>query len=306
MEKVVITGGSGLVGIPLTKLLVKNGYEVVHLTRKKNSKAGVTTFLWDYQTDFIEEGALENASHIIHLAGESIGEGRWTNNRKKAILESRTKTAEFLLKKVKEKNIPLKSFISASGISYYGTVTSTTIFKEENPEGNDFASQVVIEWEKSVEKFKDICRVVKLRTGIVLDLKGGALKKMYGPIKWGIGSPLGTGNQFIPWIHIDDMCEMYFFAIKNNISGSYNAVAPEHATNEEFIKMVGKVSGHKIWIPKVPAFLLRLIFGEMAIIVLNGSRISCEKIEKEGFQFKFRELKKGLENIFNEELKIKN
>ena len=132
MEKVVITGGSGLVGIPLTKLLVENGFEVVHLTRKKNSKGGVATFVWNYQNDFIEEGALENASHIIHLAGESIAEGRWTVERKKAIMESRTKTADFLLKKVIEKNISLKSFISASGISYYGTVTTPTIFKEED------------------------------------------------------------------------------------------------------------------------------------------------------------------------------
>jgi len=303
MEKIVITGGSGLVGIPLTKLLIENGYEVVHLTRKKNSKAGVTTFLWDYKNDFIEEGALENASHIIHLAGESIADGRWTNERKKAILDSRTKTAEFLLKKVIEKNVRLKSFISASGISYYGTVTTPNIFKEEDLQGSDFAAQVVIEWEKSAEKFNSICRVVKLRTGIVLDLNGGALKKMYGPVKWKIGSALGTGKQYIPWIHIDDICEMYLFSLKNDISGSYNSVAPEHATNEEFIKMVGKVSGNKIWMPKVPVFILRLLFGEMSMIVLEGSRISCEKMEKEGFKFKFPNLKQGLENIFNKKNK---
>lgn len=304
MEKVVITGGSGLVGIPLTKLLVQNGYEVVHLTRKKNSKAGVMTFLWNYQNDFIEEGALENVSHIIHLAGESIASGRWTEERKKAILESRTKTAEFLLKKVNEKNIQLKSFISASGTSYYGTVTTQNIFKEDDPKGNDFAAQVVIDWEKSVSQFEEICRVVKLRTGIVLDLGGGALKKMFGPMKWGFGSALGSGKQYMPWIHIDDMCEMYLFALKNDISGSFNAVAPEHATNEEFIKMMGKVSGHRIWAPRVPAFVLRLIFGKMSMIVLNGSRISCEKIEKEGFHFRFRELKKGLEDIFNVKCKM--
>ena len=303
MEKVVITGGSGLVGIPLTKLLVESGYEVVHLTRKKNSKAGVTTFLWDYKTDFIEEGALENASHIIHLAGESIAEGRWTAERKNAILDSRTKTAEFLLKKVIEKNISLKSFISASGISYYGTVTTQTIFKEEDTQGSDFAAQVVNEWEKSADKFKDVCRVVKLRTGIVLDLRGGALKKMYGPVKWGIGSALGSGKQYIPWIHMDDVCEMYLFALKNNISGSFNAVSNEPITNGEFIKAVGKSSNHWVWFPKVPTFLLRLLFGEMSIVVLEGSRISNEKIKKEGFKFKFPELKNALKDIFDKEKK---
>jgi uncharacterized protein (TIGR01777 family) len=157
---------------------------------------------------------------------------------------------------------------------------------------------VVVEWEKSADLFKEICRVVKLRTGIVLDLNGGALPKMYSPIKWGIGSPLGTGKQYVPWIHIDDICAMYLFALKNDIAGSYNAVAPEHATNEEFIRMVGKVSGHKIWMPKVPVFLLRFLFGEMSMIVLEGSRISSEKIIKEGFQFKFPELKKALEDLF--------
>lgn len=298
MEKVVITGGSGLIGISLTKLLLKNGYEVVHLSRKRNEKSDVRTFTWDYKNNFLEDGAIENASHIIHLAGESIGEGRWTKERKKAILESRTKTAEFLNFKVREKKIQLNSFISASGTSYYGTVTTQNIFKENDPQGNDFAAQVVIEWEKSAEKFQEICRVVKLRTGIVLDLNGGALKKMYGPMKWGFGSALGSGKQFMPWIHIDDMCEMYLFALKNNISGSFNAVAPEHITNEKFIKMTGKVSGHRIWAPRVPAFVLRLIFGKMSMIVLNGSRISCEKIVKEGFQFKFSELKMALEDIF--------
>lgn len=298
MEKVVITGGSGLVGIPLTRLLLENGYEVVHLTRKKNSKAGVNTFLWDYKSDFIEEGALENASHIIHLAGESIAGGRWTTERKKAILESRTKTAEFLLSKVMEKKVQLKSFISASGISYYGTVTTENIFKEEDPQGSDFAAQVVIDWEKSVEKFNSICRVVKFRTGIVLDVRGGALKKMYGPVKWGIGSPLGSGKQYIPWIHIDDMCAMYLFALKNEISGNYNAVSSEHITNGAFIKAVGKASHHWVWAPKVPKFLLRLLFGEMSMVVLEGSRISNEKIKKEGYKFSFPDLKDALEDLF--------
>jgi uncharacterized protein (TIGR01777 family) len=303
MEKVVITGGSGLIGTPLTQLLLKNGYEVVHLSRRKSNNTMVPTFLWDYTKNYIEEGALENASHIIHLAGESIAGGRWTAERKKSILESRTKTAEFIFHKVKEKNISLKSFISASGSSYYGTVTSANIFKEEDSQGSDFAAQVVIEWEKSVDKFKDACRVVKLRTGIVLDLRGGALKKMYGPIKWGIGSALGSGKQYLPWIHIEDMCELYLFGLKNNISGNYNAVSTEHVTNGEFIKAIGKASNHWVWMPKVPKFILRLLFGEMSIVVLEGSRISNEKIKKEGFQFKFPELKNALKDIFDKEKK---
>lgn len=298
MQKILITGGSGLIGVPLTKLLVKEGFEVAHLTREKNSLCGVRTYLWDTRKNFIEDGALENTSYIIHLAGTNIGGGRWTEERKKSIVKSRTKTAEFLLQKVKEKNIPLKAFISASGTSYYGTVTSDKIFTEEDTFGNDFAAQCVVEWEKSVKRFSEICRVVKLRTGIVLDKNGGALQKMYGPMQWGIGSALGSGKQWMPWIHIDDICKMYLFALKNDISGSYNAVAPEHINNEQFISSLAKVTRHKLILPKVPSFLLRWIFGEMAMIVLEGSRISDEKIKKEGFTFEYPELYKSLSTIY--------
>lgn len=302
-EKVVITGGSGLIGIPLTELLIKNGYEVVHLTRVRKPGCIVKTYLWNSRKHFIEDGALENASHIIHLAGENIAGGRWTIARKQQILESRTKSAEFLFTKIKEKNIPLKSFISASGISIYGTRTVEQIFKEENtPEQksleNDFAAQVVFEWEKSADLFASLCRVVKIRTGIVLDIKGGALKKMYIPVKWKIGSALGTGKQFIPWIHIDDICNMYLFALKNTISGTFNGVSEGHITNKEFTRILGKISGNKVWLPNVPAFLLRIIFGEMAGIVLEGSRISNEKIKKEGFVFKYENPEPALRSFF--------
>ena len=298
MQKILITGGSGLIGVSLTKLLVKEGYEVTHLTREKNSLCGVRTYLWDTRKKFIEAGALENTSYIIHLAGTNIGGGRWTDERKNSIVKSRTKTAEFLFQKVKEKNIPLKAFISASGISYYGTVTSDNIFNEEDTFGKDFAAQCVVEWEKSVDRFSEICRVVKLRTGIVLDKNGGALQKMFAPMQWGIGSALGTGKQWMPWIHIDDICKMYLFVLKNDLSGIFNAVAPEQVTNEQFIRTLAKVTRHRLLMPKVPAFLLRWIFGEMAIIVLEGSRVSGEKIQKQGFIFGYSELNKALVSIY--------
>ncbi len=298
MQKILITGGSGLIGVQLTKLLIKEGFEVAHLTREKNSLCGVRTYLWDTRKNFIEDGALENTSYIIHLAGTNIGGGRWTEERKKSIVKSRTKTADFLLQKVKEKNIRLKAFLSASGTSYYGMVTSDTIFTEEDTFGNDFAAQCVVEWEKSVDRFSEICRVVKLRTGIVLDKNGGALQKMYGPMQWGIGSALGTGKQWMPWIHIDDICKMYLFALKNEMAGVFNAVAPEHITNEQFIRTLAKVTRHRLIMPKVPAFLLRWIFGEMAIIVLEGSRISGEKIQRQSFTFSYSELNNAVVSLY--------
>lgn len=301
MQKIVITGGSGLIGVELTKLLLKEGYEVVHLTRDKNSLCGVRTFLWDTKRNYIGDGALENASHIIHLAGSSIAGGKWTEERKRSIINSRTKTAAFLFQKVKENNISLKSFISASGISYYGTITTDKIFTEDDfpvtDAKNDFASRCVLEWEKEVDKFSSITRVVKFRTGIVLDFHGGALEKMYQPMQWGLGAALGTGKQWMPWIHINDMCRMYLFALKNNIQGSYNAVAPAHANNKEFIQTLAKVTYHRLLFPNVPVFLLRIMFGEMANIVLEGSRVSSKKIESQGFEFHFPELKEALVDL---------
>lgn len=302
-EKVLITGGSGLIGRKLTDLLLQQSYEVMHLSRSKNNNTGVKTFLWNYETGFIEDGALEKIDHIVHLAGENIGGGRWTKARKKKILESRIKSTELLFTEIKKKNSQIKSFISASGISVYGTRTVEQIFNEENtPEHssltNDFAAEVVFEWEKSADLFSSICRVVKIRTGIVLDIKGGALKKMYTPVKWKIGSALGSGKQFIPWIHIDDICNMYLFALKNSVSGAFNGVSGESVTNKQFTKILGKVSGNRVWLPNVPVFLLRILFGEMASIVLEGSRISNEKIKKEGFVFKYETLDPALKSFF--------
>lgn len=301
MEKVVITGGSGLIGVSLTHLLIREGYEVVHLTRDKNSLCGVRTYLWDTKRNYIEEGALDNASHVIHLAGSSIAGGKWTEERKRSIINSRTKTAALLFRKVQEKKIQLKSFISASGISYYGTLTSDQIFTENDlpatDSKKDFASRCVLEWENEVDRFSLITRVVKLRTGIVLDFHGGALQKIYGPMQWGMGAALGNGKQWMPWIHIEDICRMYLFALKNNIEGSFNAVAPTHISNKGFVQILATITKHRLLFPNVPIFLLRMMFGEMANIVLEGSRVSSEKIEQVGFKFEFPELKEALINL---------
>ncbi len=303
MEKIIITGGSGLIGVALTKLLLSEGYDVVHLTREKNSLCAVRTYLWDTKRNYIEEGALENVAHIIHLAGSSIAGGKWTEERKRSIINSRTKTAAFLLRKIKEENIQLKSFISASGISYYGTVTSDRIFSEDDlpitSSKDDFASRCVIEWEKEVDKFSEICNVVKLRTGIVLDFNGGALQKMYAPMQWGLGAALGTGKQWMPWIHMEDLCKLYLFVLQKNVSGVFNATAPEHVTNEKFIRILASVTKHRLLFPKVPTFLLRFMFGEMSKIVLEGSRVSSKKMEQAGFCFEFPELNKALEDLKN-------
>jgi len=299
-EVVLITGAGGMIAKELSKKLSKE-YEVRLLTRKKKHH---NEFEWDIDRQTIDESAFENVSHIIHLAGANISEKRWTDERKKQLISSRVESAKLLLNTLRKKNIRLKSFISASGINYYGTMTSEKIFTEQDPPGNDFLSEVVILWEKAADDFKEqnlAERVVKMRTAVVLSEKDGALKKMVPTIKNYIGSPLGTGKQYMPWIHIKDICSMYEFALRNKeVQGSYNATSPQHTTNENLTKKIAEVLKKPLLMPNVPGFVLKLIFGELADAVLEGSRASSEKIQQKGFRFEFPDLKKALEDLLNQ------
>lgn len=296
-EIVLITGASGAIARVLSKKL-ENQYSIRFLTRKKEAE---NEFEWDLENQIIDENAFENVSHIIHLAGANISEKRWTEDRKKELISSRVDSAKLILNTLKKKNIKLKSFISASGINFYGTKTTDKIFTENDAPGNDFLSEVVVVWEKAADEFKEqnvAERVVKIRTAVVLSKNEGALAKMMTPIKFGIGSPLGSGKQYMPWIHIDDICSIYEFALKNpEVEGSYNASAPQHTTNENLTKLIAKVLNKPLFIPNVPSFILKLIFGELADALLEGSRASSEKIEKAGFEFQFPDLKMALEDL---------
>lgn len=298
-EVVLITGAGGMIAKELSKKL-SNEYEVRLLTRKKKQ---INEYEWNTDQQTIDESAFEDISHIIHLAGANISEKRWTDERKKELISSRVESAKLLLNTLRKKNIKLKSFISASGINYYGTLTSEKIFTEQDPPGNDFLSEVVILWERAADEFKEqnlAERVVKMRTAVVLSEKDGALKKMVPTIKNYIGSPLGTGKQYMPWIHLKDICSMYEFALKSTeIRGSYNATSPQHTTNENLTKKIAEVLKKPLFMPNVPGFVLKLIFGELADALLEGSRASSEKIQKEGFQFEFPDLKTALEDLLN-------
>ncbi|WP_312076051.1 TIGR01777 family oxidoreductase [Chryseobacterium sp.] len=298
-ETVLITGAGGSIARKLAERL-QSEFEVRFLTRKKKNP---NDFEWNLTNKIIDEKAFENVSHIIHLAGANIAEKRWTDERKKEIISSRTDSAQLLLDILKKKNIKLKSFISASGINYYGTETTEKIFTENDAAGNDFLSEVVVLWEKAADQFSEqnlAERVVKVRTAVVLSNEEGALPKMSAPVKFGIGSPIGTGKQYMPWIHIDDICGIYEFALKNNsVSGAYNAVAPEHTTNKNLTEKIAKILKKPLFMPNVPAFALKLLFGELSVALLEGSRASSEKIEKEGFTFKFPKLEMALQKLLS-------
>jgi hypothetical protein len=291
MAKILITGGTGLVGTKLTKFLRNRNHEVRVLSR--NPKLN-HEFMWDVSTNFIADKALKDIEYIVHLAGAGIADKRWTSERKKTIVASRVETADLLFQKIKEKRIPLKGFISSSGSNYYGASTTATIFRESDAPGADFLGMVCQKWEAAANQFQHLqIPVTILRTGVVLSKKGGALEKMKTPII----SPLGSGKQYMPWIHIDDLCSLYTQVIEDNISGVYNAVSPEHNSSNSFSKILAKVIKRPYISIAVPGFLLRLVFGELAIILLEGSRLSSEKIEKKGFVFKYKSLKLALENL---------
>lgn len=296
-EVVLITGAGGSVAKVLAKKL-ENDYTVRFLTRTKKKE---NDFEWDIEKGIIDEKAFENVGHIIHLAGANISEKRWTDERKKEIISSRVDSAQLILKTLQKNNIQLKSFISASAVGIYGAITSEKIFKEEDEKGNDLLSEVVILWEKAADEFLEkgaTERVVKVRIAIVLSESEGALKKMAVPVKFGIGSPIGTGRQYIPWIHIDDLSSVFEYAVKNeNINGPYNASAPQHTDNENFTKEIAEVLNKPMFMPNIPGFVMKLMFGELSVALLEGSRTSSEKLQNAGFQFKFPNLKEALEDL---------
>ena len=295
MKKVLITGGTGLIGKRLSFLLASRGYEVRILSRSNSLKNNYKTFLWNVTEQYINDSAFEGLNHIIHLAGAGIADKRWSEKRKKEIIDSRVASTNLLYNTVKRLEIPLSSFISASATGFYGAVTSETIFKEIDKPAKDFLGKVCSLWERSIFQFKEIkIRTVALRTGIVLSKDGGALKKMKTPVI----TALGNGKQYMPWIHIDDLCELYIKAIEDEqFKGAFNAVSSEHISNLSFSKKISKIFNHPFLAIGAPSFILQIVFGEMSTIILNGSRISANKIKQAGFKFKFENLEKALKNL---------
>lgn len=295
MRQILITGGSGLVGKRITELLEKKGYEVAWLSRSPQTQK---TFLWEVEQGKIDPEAIEWADAIIHLAGAGVAEKRWTSERKKLILESRTKSTELLFKAIQGAVHKPNAFISASAVGYYGFNTGPILVEETTSPGDDFLAQVVIAWENEVKKIESLSiRTVMLRIGIVLDAEGGALGEMLKPP---VAAPLGSGDQWMSWIHLEDLARMFVFALeKTTLQGIYNAVAPNPATNQQLTKEAASAKGKPYVGIGVPGFALKLVLGEMAAMVLGGNRVSSQKIQKTGFEFEFSELKPALKDIFS-------
>ncbi len=295
---VLITGASGLVGTRLTELLLQKEYQVSHLGRSHKTGA-VPSYVWDVASHKIDPAALEGVDVIIHLAGAGVADQRWTNRRKQEILASRTDSTALLYEILKSGSHDVKTIISASAIGYYGFGLDDTLLTEESNPGDDFLSNVVVNWEKEVDRISSLgIRVVKIRIGIVLSDKGGALTEMARPVQWCVGAPLGTGKQIVSWIHLDDLCTMFIKAVEDlEMKGSYNGVAPHPVSNHEITKAIAKTLHRPLLLPPVPPFVLHALIGEMADIVVNGSKVSSEKIQKTGFKFQFEDLEGALKNL---------
>jgi uncharacterized protein (TIGR01777 family) len=298
-QHILITGGSGLIGNLLTDALLKKGFEVSHLSRKPKNDGRVKSYFWDVEHGEIDEECLDGVDTVVHLAGAGIAEKRWTAERKKELIESRTKSIGLIYQLIKTKPNSVKAIVSASATGYYSD-RGDEVMKEENAPANDFLGTCCVDWENAVDEgLKLGLRIVKFRTGVVLHKDGGALPQLAMPAKWGIGSPIGNGKQWISWIHWQDVIDLYVDGIVNqHLSGAYNMVAPVAVTNAEMSKAVAKQLHKPFWAPNVPAFILKLLMGEMSSVVLGSTKVSAEKIISQGYTFKYPELAGALEEIY--------
>ncbi|HRH47594.1 MAG TPA: TIGR01777 family oxidoreductase [Panacibacter sp.] len=306
MATVLITGGTGLIGKALSPMLLRKGYEVIILTRNPtgttNIQPGISFAKWNIETGEIDKSAIAKADYIIHLAGAGVAEKRWTDKRKTEIIESRTKSGALLINALSKTENHVKAVISSSAIGWYGPDTPTSLqkgFDEDWKSSDDFLGKTCKLWEAAIQPVEALGkRLVILRTGIVLSNDGGALAEFKKPLKFGIASILGGGNQITSWIHIDDICRMYLFAIETNISGIYNAVAPHPVTNKQLTLTLAKsIKGNAFVSMHVPGFVLKIMLGEMSVEVLKSANVSVAKFQHTGFQFAYPTIEAALKEL---------
>jgi len=303
--KVLITGATGLVGTQLSKLCRDQSISVHYLTTSKSRITSEETykgFYWNPSKEEIDDRCFEGVDAIIHLAGASIAQ-RWTDKNKRIIKESRIQSAALmrstLSRKRKEGTCTVKHIISASAVGAYPS-SLTKYYDESYPTyAEGFLGEVVQEWEEEVLKFqKDDIATTIVRTGIVLDAEKGALPKIAQAIKLYAGSPIGSGEQWQSWIHVDDMAGMYLHLLKNELTGVYNGVAPNPVTNKKLTQVIAKTLGKPLLLPKVPSFALKLLLGDMATIVMESQKVCADKIRESGFVFEHITIEEAIPSIF--------
>ena len=306
MATVLITGGTGLVGKTLTQQLLTAGYKVIILSRNKinaGETLGVSYALWNIDDQKIDTNAIAQSDYIIHLAGAGVMEKRWTEKYKQQIVESRTKSSALLVKALNENKNNVKAIISASAIGWYGADETNKDYKgftETDLPSENFLGQTCKLWEESIEPVALLNkRLVIFRFGIILSNDGGALAEFKKPLQFGIAAILGNGKQMISWIHIEDVCRMLLYAVKNEqLTGSYNAVAPAPVNNKTLIMKLGELMRKQFFIPVyVPQFILKIFLGESSIEILKSTTVDCGRIKSKGFTFLYPSIDEALKQL---------
>ena len=301
-RKVLITGGTGMIGTRLAEMLIDGGYEVALLSRTPGNNR-YPSFRWEPLAGTIDEAAIPYADYIINLAGSSVSDGKWTQERKREILSSRLAGTQLIAQQLHQGQHHVRAFVSASAIGLYGDQGDTLLTEETPPAPDDFLADVCRQWENAAEYVRqDGIRTAIMRIGIVLSPEGGALVPLARTVKMMAGAPLGSGKQYMSWIHLDDLCRLFIQALEDaRYDGLYNAVAPNPVTNKEFTQTLADVLHRPLVLPKVPEFGLKLMMGEMSEIVLASQRVSAEKVLKQGFRFEYPTLKPALESFYRED-----
>lgn len=304
-SRILIAGGSGFIGKALAARFAQEG-TVVHVLSRQverqeaSAKQNIRYFYWNPRQKEIDLNAFEQVETLINLSGANIGEKRWTQKRKTEIFDSRVQTTRFLFEVIRSNSFPVYTVVSASAVGYYGMKTfENQTLSEDSPKGDDFLSSVCNQWEKEALQFHELgTRVVILRQGVVLGKEGGIYQKLFALAKWGINVSLGSGRQYLPWISMADMVALYYFCVRNtSIDGIFNAVADEQVTMQEFARKLSQSLHRPILTPAVPAFVLRLMLGDMSQMLLQGTKVSNRKIRNTPFQFECLTLAQAFDEI---------
>jgi uncharacterized protein (TIGR01777 family) len=298
-QHILITGATGMIGKKLIAGLLVQGHKVSILTRKPLKIKDVQVYLWNVEKGEIDKTCLEGVNTVVHLAGAGIADQKWTKDRKQQIIDSRVESTALLYKTIKETGAPVRNFISSSASGYYGDRNDEILIESSAP-GEGFLAECCILWEKAIDEGKALgLRIVKFRTGFVLGKNGGGLASLARPIRLFAGAALGTGKQWVPWIHINDIVSMYMSAIDNDLyEGAYNGCAPHPVSNEMLTKAVAKKLKRPVWPINVPEKVLEMILGKMSVIVTTSTNLSAQKILDQGFKFEYVQLEDALNEIY--------
>lgn len=294
---ILITGASGLIGTALTNYFISQKYPVSHLGRTRYGLKGVQEYVWDISSSTIEPGALEQADIIIHLAGANLGKGSWTSARKKEIKESRTGGTRLLIQQIQARCTSLQKLIAVSGVGYYGNGPEDGLYVETDRQGSDFMAEVCQGWENETQKVNPVPWII-FRLGMVLSADGGVLEKLITPVRYMIGSSIGSGKQRLPWIHITDLCcAMGMAVLSKEMHGIYNLVSPEITTQAHLMKTIAKEMKKPFLPVGVPSFIIRMMLGDQADLVLSDTGVSAEKIQQAGFEFSYTHLESAIADL---------